>query len=78
MAVDGKIDKMALEPTSALPPHQHWHSSDSNDPEELSTTKGSSLWAYLNAEVDPAMATMPLAAFSFMTGFMYVIFRFLK
>lgn len=32
---------------------------------------GSSFWAYLQQDVDPAMCTAPLAAFCFMTGFMY-------
>lgn len=31
-----------------------------------------SLWTYLTSDVDPAQCTGPLAAYSFMTGFMYV------
>jgi hypothetical protein len=35
-----------------------------------------SLWSYLMADVDPAQCTGPLAAFCFMTGYMYVFFPF--
>jgi len=34
---------------------------------------GSSFWAYLQQDVDPAMCTAPLAAFCFMTGFIDAI-----
>ncbi|KAJ8519010.1 hypothetical protein ONZ45_g4006 [Pleurotus djamor] len=37
------------------------------------TTKRSSLWDHLDANVDPAQSTGPLAAFCFMTGFMDAI-----
>jgi hypothetical protein len=33
-----------------------------------------SVWSYLMADVDPAQCTGPLAAFCFMTGYMYVFY----
>ena len=35
---------------------------------------GTGIWYRLKAEIDPNHSTAPLAAFSFMTGFMYVFF----
>ena len=35
-----------------------------------------SFWGYLQTDVDPAWSTAPLAAFCFMTGYMYAISLF--
>jgi hypothetical protein len=50
-----------------------------SDPEkalhrDAAESKSNALWTYLTADVDPAKCTQALAAFSFMTGFMSVLF----
>jgi len=43
--------------------------------EQGGKSNGFNLWEYLNADVDPNETTAPLAAYSFMTGYMYVVSR---
>ena len=47
--------------------------SNKKDVECGSPSSSSSFWSYLNSDVDPAQSTGPLAAFCFMTGYMYVV-----
>jgi hypothetical protein len=38
----------------------------------LSPTTKPTFWTHLTSDIDPSQATVPLVAFCFMTGFMYV------